>query len=258
MILNENSIAIAIAMKDDLEILKQTLPVWVRVAAAYGNGSEIFLIDNGSSDGTADYFDTYLSSYVSSGVRIIFVNNPEGNKSEGYNKIKELVVAKFVLFTNGNCYPNGPILNEYEYYIEENEKLVLNGIRKQVIAPFNYSIMKIEQMEHYQAWLDMEYSKEPYKYFIGNNSVFPVALLDEVGWWNTRFDVGADTELAMVCFYKAKAKFKAIDSAIMFTCGLGEEVSLPASQRNLDTLKVRYEQGNFNRNPRSKPRKKTV
>lgn len=253
MILNENSIAVIIALDNDKDVIAQTLPVWIRVCTAYGNGAEIFLVNKKGDEETDVFMGEFLNMYVNAGIKIAYLTSEDNSLSQAYNlpNKHDLIQAKYVLFARGDSYPNGYLLNEFEPELDRSR--VLLGTRKYIKSPFNYSVMRNEMMEHYQRFLDVHRDERPWELYIANNSIIPKMQLDFVGWWNEDIDDRTSAqELAMLLHMQLGCKFYSLDQASMFVCGpsIGEVV--PANKAILQKCYERYTSGNYDRHFRKR------
>jgi glycosyltransferase involved in cell wall biosynthesis len=190
MILTTNAISVVLGVRNNKDVLQNTLPLWARVCASYTKGSELVICDDGSDDGTSEFVEEFMEAWKNGGLKIAYIKRDySGDLSPAriYNAAKDYVESPYVMFATGDSYPKGKLL--LDYMADLNDGVVLLGLREYIKGFMDYTMVKREGLSNDARYYDLEKNPNPENIFIGNNFVVPKKLLEEVGWVNTRSSV---------------------------------------------------------------------
>ena len=259
MILDEKSISVVVVVNNNLDVLEKALQLWTMVCTRYRHGAELVICDDGSEDGTEEFMSSYLEQVKAIGLRVAYIRKSKGNSLElcsNINQAQEYLNGKYVLFATGNSYPRGYLLDEYEKYLDDDT--ILSGIQQEISEVFNHVTIREERRSYESRYQLLDKDLEPWRAVVLNNSIWPVRVLEDIGWFNKEFDgkEKAEQEAAMLALYKTGAKFRSVPGAKMFHVGsLGKRRPETYVDSWLESLQKRYSSGKYSRSTRYlKPR----
>tara|TARA_Y100000310_G_C20635490_1_gene790932 strand:- start:322 stop:1227 length:906 start_codon:yes stop_codon:yes gene_type:complete len=186
--MNQPLVSIVVLNCNRLEDLKETIK---RTEDINYPNLEIIIVDNGSTDGSAEF----IKSYHKDSIRKIFLNTNTGS-AFGHNRGMEAAEGKFVVTIDDDCYLPPDSIKKFVSIFEKNRKLAAIGCG--FINPYiNFNErLYWAPIEINETELDLENSYETFVYT--SAGAWRKSALEKVGYIDENwFYVTEDVEL---CF----------------------------------------------------------